>query len=769
MAGLERDDVGIDGHAERDADAAQAHDRRRHAAAATSRRRSAAARPGSVASGTSALRPCSRNSRITSTTTATSSPSARSSVWRTRVARSARSYVVATWTSAASARVEPFRDRRRGAAACGLARERALDLPRRAAAMSASRVAMTMPPTAARPPRRRARSACPRRVQARHERARRASGPPAAGALPVVRAVGPTIGSASRIGAEPRTPSPAAACRTSARRDQRPAADAAATTSVNGQAAVAQLARSADRLATCAQVAADGRHLGDARDRCERRAEHIILEPAQPSADETRARIGQRVLEDPAGARRRRADARCGRSAGARAVPPRRGRRSLVRGVQPRHRREHDVDVRHAGHRRAADRLRAGTSASASVSFVVTAVGDLGRRVSHPVGDEPDLGIGQIRDHVARQPAARADRRPPATPPRDDDPVMARAPRDEAGDHGRAQRDLAGVGCPGGDPRRRRTSPARRRGRCGCRPDSTTAKPCFEERLADLDRALLERVAVPDPASTYGPSGDCSDRRGGDASTWRGRRSSSTCQPIRAAPRACGPPRARLPRARCGSGPARRRPIPLAHGRVGQSGATATRVGVRRRPGPGEAKSRLVGRPAPRSDRRRRSRRSCRRGPPTPARGARAVRAAARAAHEVDDVVLAYVVDARRSTMPAVSQVGLRAAAGIVPERSSAMPQIGHSPGRAAAHLRVHRAARSGRRRRRRPAARGDRDRRDHVRQAAATAATTTSARRAAAGPGQRCRRFGARLSSFIVAPTSIARSAVTCSISMGA
>ena len=46
---------------------------------------------GSVTSGTSALRPCRRNSRITSTTTPTSSASARSSVWSTRLARSRRS------------------------------------------------------------------------------------------------------------------------------------------------------------------------------------------------------------------------------------------------------------------------------------------------------------------------------------------------------------------------------------------------------------------------------------------------------------------------------------------------------------------------------------------------------------------------------------------------------------------------------------------------------------------------------------------------------
>ncbi len=46
---------------------------------------------GRVTSGTSALRPCSRKIRITSTTTATSSTSARSSVVRTRVASSARS------------------------------------------------------------------------------------------------------------------------------------------------------------------------------------------------------------------------------------------------------------------------------------------------------------------------------------------------------------------------------------------------------------------------------------------------------------------------------------------------------------------------------------------------------------------------------------------------------------------------------------------------------------------------------------------------------
>jgi len=56
--------------------------------------------------------------------------------------------------------------------------------------------------------------------------------------------------------------------------------------------------------------------------------------------------------------------------------------------------------------------------------------------MSHPVGDQADLRIGQVGDDVARETTPREI----ATHGQhgrcgDDDPVMARAPRDQATDH----------------------------------------------------------------------------------------------------------------------------------------------------------------------------------------------------------------------------------------------------------------------------------------------------------------------------------------------
>ena len=78
-----------------------------------------------------------------------------------------------------------------------------------------------------------------------------------------------------------------------------------------------------------------------------------------------------------------------------------------------------------------------GTPSSVSRQHLGHVLGDLRRRMSHPVGDEHDLRVGQIRDRVARQRPLGEDAGEPDTEgKRQHGPGMARAPGDEAGDHG---------------------------------------------------------------------------------------------------------------------------------------------------------------------------------------------------------------------------------------------------------------------------------------------------------------------------------------------
>ena len=112
-------------------------------------------------------------------------------------------------------------------------------------------------------------------------------------------------------------------------------------------------------------IAAERGDLGDARDCGERRAQHLVLEAAKLEQRHLPTRIGQRVLEHPAGARRQRADLEPDgrRQRDARDALADRGatRRQIALGI------EHYVDVSHTGHRRAAHRRYTGDAGGSAV------------------------------------------------------------------------------------------------------------------------------------------------------------------------------------------------------------------------------------------------------------------------------------------------------------------------------------------------------------------------------------------------------------------
>ena len=161
--------------------------------------------------------------------------------------------------------------------------------------------------------------------------------------------------------------------------------------------------------------------------------------------------------------------------------------------------------------------LAPGTPASASVSDARHLRRDLGRRMAHPVGDDADLrdrpDRGSRRATGAAAPRSPRHRRPPARPTMTSQWWRAHQATRRR-DHRRLQRDLAGVASPSApvgveEERRARRPPARSR----CSPESTTANPCLRNVSPISIGRFSNLKPAPVQASTYGPSGDCSDRR----------------------------------------------------------------------------------------------------------------------------------------------------------------------------------------------------------------------------------------------------------------
>ena len=125
---------------------------------------------------------------------------------------------------------------------------------------------------------------------------------------------------------------------------------------------------------------------------------------------------------------------------------------------------------------------------------------DLRRRVAHPVGDDADLRVGQIGNHVARQPAPRQIAAPPpaAASPAMTTRLWRARPGDQTRDHGVAPvRSRV--------RRRRAAQPAvgvQEEGRARHHPIARAqsrqhhGEPLAREGLADLDRSLLELLTA---------------------------------------------------------------------------------------------------------------------------------------------------------------------------------------------------------------------------------------------------------------------------------
>ena len=226
-------------------------------------------------------------------------------------------------------------------------------------------------------------------------------------------------------------------------------------------------------------LAAQRRHLRHVRDARERRPEHARPETGAAAAA-TAARTDPRARPSCAPATAR--PARTGRP-----IPcwtPRARRRiRAVSGRPPAGRRdarrdlrapcgdvgpggEHHVEVRHARHRLAPDGGRARRAFQRAGERRGDRVGDFARRMSHPFGDEDDLGIGELGDGVARQRAARGLAAGSGEQRRGEHETgMAARPGDDAGDHGAAAgvARSASLAARRGDVRRpRRTCPSPR-------------------------------------------------------------------------------------------------------------------------------------------------------------------------------------------------------------------------------------------------------------------------------------------------------------------
>ena len=247
-----------------------------------------------------------------------------------------------------------------------------------------------------------------------------------------------------------------------------------------GEGTLAQLARF-HLDADLPDVAADRGDLGDAGDRRERRAKHLVLEAAQVELRRHELRIAQGVFEHPTGAGSGRADLEphVRGQPGAQFVDPIDDR--AVRIVEARSRIEDDVDVGHSRHRRAANRLCAGDVLQRLRQDRRHPGGDFGRCVPHPVGHHADLRIRQVGNDVAGEAAARdLAARGEDEGGSDHEPMAPCAPRYQARDHGDDQSSSAALA-----PRRRsasRKNVARETtGSWTPRPESTTTKPCFEK------------------------------------------------------------------------------------------------------------------------------------------------------------------------------------------------------------------------------------------------------------------------------------------------
>ncbi len=117
---------------------------------------------------------------------------------------------------------------------------------------------------------------------------------------------------------------------------------------------------------------------------------------------------------------------------------------------------------------------------------------DRWRRVVHPVGDDADLRVGEIGDHVARQPAPRQIARRRQQQQRGDhDAVVAGGPVDQARDHG--------VMPPVARPLSSRRSASRKKvardttRSLGRSPDSTTANP-WREKVSPISIGRFSNV-----------------------------------------------------------------------------------------------------------------------------------------------------------------------------------------------------------------------------------------------------------------------------------
>ena len=184
-------------------------------------------------------------------------------------------------------------------------------------------------------------------------------------------------------------------------------------------------------------VAADPGHFRDAGNGFQRGAEHGFLQTPELERRFQRRVRDQRVLEYPARARRGRPHlhAHVGRQLPFRIAHP--FHDGLAAALQVGARLEHDVDVRHARHRRTTHCGRARHTVEGFGEHTGDLGRDLARRMAHPVGDQHDLRVREVRDGVARERTPRhlADERQHDRQS-DHDPVMTRTPADDTTDHG---------------------------------------------------------------------------------------------------------------------------------------------------------------------------------------------------------------------------------------------------------------------------------------------------------------------------------------------
>ena len=193
-----------------------------------------------------------------------------------------------------------------------------------------------------------------------------------------------------------------------------------------------------------------------------------------------------------------------------------------------------------------------GVPSSARVERRGDCVGHLARRMSHPFGDEDNLGIGELGNGVARQRATCGLAAGSGEQRRGEHETgMAARPGDDAGDHGAAAGVMrVGVAC--------RSAQATFRiheERVHHRDALAVAQPADDrreavQRAADVDRVASRRRAGRPRASAHTDrSDDCSSAESGTTSVLRARGASFT-QPTVPAAGAAPPPTTTQPHRR---------------------------------------------------------------------------------------------------------------------------------------------------------------------------------------------------------------------------